>query len=85
MPEKVIHGISEIYVKNVQNPKMIIDQRNWDILFDLIVLSFMCSRFMRRLCLKIKGKKEQSCWGELIFENHGTFEVWKRCSNSWSC
>jgi hypothetical protein len=28
MPEKVIHGISEIYVKNVQNPKMIIDQRN---------------------------------------------------------
>jgi hypothetical protein len=42
MLEKVIHRISEFYLNNVQNPKMIADQRILDILLDLIVLSFIC-------------------------------------------
>jgi hypothetical protein len=71
--------------KMLKNPRMIVDQRIWDILLDLIVLSFICTIFIKRLCLKVEGKRHQSCWGELGFENHSTFEVWKRCSNSWSC
>jgi hypothetical protein len=37
MLEKVIHKISEFYLKNVQNPRMIADQRISDILLDCFV------------------------------------------------
>jgi hypothetical protein len=37
-------GISEFYLKILQNSGIIVDQRGWDIALDLTVLSFDCLR-----------------------------------------
>jgi len=43
--ERVIQGISEFYLKILQNSRIIVDQRVSNIALDLTVLSFNCSRY----------------------------------------
>ena len=68
-----------------------VEQRAWDIVLDLVILSFNCSRSKWRLRSPMvegnMGKFESQIslsGGEFLIEHMCTFEVWKYCSNSWS-
>jgi hypothetical protein len=70
-----------------------VEQKAWDIVLDLIVLSFNCSRLKWRLRSPMvegnKGMFESQIillWfgGEFLIERLCTFEAWKHRSNSWS-
>ena len=43
------NGISEFYLKTYKNSRTMVEQETWDIVLDLIVLSFSCSRPKWRL------------------------------------
>ena len=43
------NGSSEFYFENYKNSRIMVEQRTWDIVLDLIVLSFNCSRPKWRL------------------------------------
>ena len=69
-----------------------VEQRTWDIVLDLIILSFNCSRpKWRQRSPMIEGNtgKFESqislfySGGEFFIEHMCTFEAWKHSSNSW--
>jgi hypothetical protein len=87
---KSLSFILKIYKKN---SRTMVEQRTWDIVFDLIVLSFSCSRPKWRLrSPMVKGNMSKfesqtnlfQSRGEFLIERMYTFEAWKYCSNSWS-
>ena len=70
-----------------------VEQRTWDIVLHLIILSFNFLRPKWRLrspMVEAKmGKFESQIslfWsgGEFFIEHMCSLEVWKHCSNSWS-
>jgi hypothetical protein len=70
-----------------------VEQRTWDIVLDLIILSSNCSRPKWRLRSPMvegntrKFESQISLFqfkGEFLIERTCTFEVWKHCSNSSS-
>ena len=86
---KALNFILKIY----KNSRIMVEQRTWDIVLDLIVLSFYYSRPKWRLRSPMvegnMGKFESRIslfWseGEFFIERICTFEAWKHWSNSWS-
>jgi hypothetical protein len=80
-------------LKTFKNSRTMVEQRTWDIVLDLIVLSFNCSRPKWRLRSPLvegnMGKFEvrlvySNSRGEFLFERMCTFEEWKYRSNSSS-
>jgi hypothetical protein len=80
-------------LKTYKNSRTMVEQRTWDIVLGLIVLSFNCSRPKWRLRSPMvegnTGKFESHIRlfqyeGEFLIECMCTFEEWKHCSNSWS-
>ena len=80
-------------LKTYKNSKTTVEHRTWDIVLDLIVLSFNYSRPKWRLRSPMvegnmcKFESQISLFwseGEFFIEHICTFEVWHHISNSWS-
>jgi hypothetical protein len=70
-----------------------VEQRTWDIVLNLIIMSFNCLRPKWRLRSPMiesntyKFESQNSLFkseGEFLIEHMYIFEAWKHCSNSWS-
>ena len=81
-----------LFWKLIKNSGTIVEQRPWDIVLDLIVLSFNCSRPKWRLRSPVEGNMGKfqsqnslfSSRGEFLFERMCTFEKWKHRRNCGS-
>ena len=78
-------------LKTYKNSKTMVEQRTWDIVLDLIILSFNYSRPKWRLRSPMvegnMGKFESQISlfrRRILFECMCTLEKWKHHSNSWS-
>jgi hypothetical protein len=91
--ERIIQRNLWLFIlKTLQNSRMKVDRRAWDIVLNLIILLFNCSRPKWRLqapWLKVIWVSWKLKWfiltrGEFLFEHLCTCEAWKHGSNSWS-
>ena len=79
-------------LKTYKNSGIIVEQRTWDIVLDLIILSFNFSRLKWRLrspwlkviWVSLKSDRFILVQRRILVERMFTFEEWKYCSNSWS-
>jgi hypothetical protein len=83
-----IESLSYI-LKIYKNSGTMVKQRTWDIVFDLIVLSFNCSRPKWRQTNPMVEDNMGSdqlilIWRRIFDWTHVYFEAWKHCSNTWS-
>ena len=80
-------------LKTYKNSETMVEQRTWDIVLDLIILSLNWSRpkwrlispWLKVIWVSLKVRSVYSKFrGEFLIECMCTFEAWNHCSNSWS-